>query len=158
MGLSGPGSHWNSPDAPRRQQLVIPSLCMALSWCEIPLAVWLVLPEITIYRGLSGIDSALFILLALTVVREQHKQQEWVLLAGVIAVLGGFVAKITYEMITGETVFVDSAGVMTPVPLAHIVGAITGALAWMMPTSLAWTPRQVNFHPPRAQPPHPHPH
>ena len=41
--------------------------------------------------------------------------------------LAGLIAKITYETVTGMTIFVSNnhAG-MVPVPLAHLVGGIVG--------------------------------
>ncbi|MBI4564001.1 MAG: hypothetical protein HY716_04820 [Planctomycetes bacterium] len=37
--------------------------------------------------------------------------------------------KVDFEIVTGSTLFVNSeAGAMTPIPLAHAVGAATGAL------------------------------
>ena len=41
--------------------------------------------------------------------------------------LGGLIAKITYETVTGQTIFVSTTHTnMIPVPLAHLVGGMTG--------------------------------
>jgi len=103
-------------------------LCLALTVAAIPLALWALTPEITAYGGLSGLDSALFVLAAVTLLRQQRRERDW---AGTVA--GGvlllvFAAKSTYEFATGNTVFVGDQAGMTPVPLAHTVGAVLGAL------------------------------
>ena len=93
----------------------------------IPLAVAVALPDMANYRGLSGIDSALFALLAVTVLREKIAERAWVWVAGIALVVAGFVAKIAFETQTGATVFMDSASAaLVPVPLAHIVGGLVG--------------------------------
>lgn len=77
----------------------------------IPLAVMLLDPRIGSYRGLSGLDSALF---ALLVVSTRNR------------LLGAaFIAKLAYELITGGAVFV---GDVTVVPIAHLTGAIIGTV------------------------------
>ena len=41
--------------------------------------------------------------------------------------LTGLIAKITYETITGQTIFVsNNHSGMVPVPLAHLVGGVVG--------------------------------
>jgi len=78
----------------------------------IPLAVLAFDPRIETYRGLSGLDSALF---ALLVVSTRNR------------FLGAaFAAKIAFELATGGAVFV---GDITVVPVAHVAGAITGAIS-----------------------------
>jgi len=48
----------------------------------------------------------------------------------------GLVAKIGFEMLTRSAIFVDasSAG-FQPVPLAHVIGALVGALVCFCPAS-----------------------
>ncbi len=79
----------------------------------IPLAVLAFDPRIDTYRGLSGIDSALF---ALLIVSTRNV---------VLGVL--FVAKIAFELMTGSAVFAGDE--FAVVPVAHIAGAIIGAMA-----------------------------
>jgi len=119
--------------------LVLGAICelrdrRALMWCigasavAIPAAVWILMPDLETYRGLSGIDSALFVLLAVSMLRESltDGDHRWAALCG--AVLIGFAGKIAYELLSGGTLFVDSAtSNMIPVPLAHVVGGIVGA-------------------------------
>jgi rhomboid family GlyGly-CTERM serine protease len=101
--------------------------CVGVSAFLIPLTLWFALPQMATYRGLSGIDSALFALLATRVVREAASDKNWLKLgvAGIVSV--GFASKIGFELSTGTTLFVDSAATgLIPVPLAHVVGGIVG--------------------------------
>jgi rhomboid family GlyGly-CTERM serine protease len=98
----------------------------------VSLAVWGLLPEVTTYRGLSGLDSALFVLLAVSVMRAED-EPAWRLGAGAAALVA-FQAKILYEIWTGSAVFVHGAGLeIGPVPLAHLAGAAVGFAAGLAP-------------------------
>jgi rhomboid family GlyGly-CTERM serine protease len=99
--------------------------CVAASAVSVGLAVWLLTPLRT-YRGLSGIDSALFVMLGVGLCREGVVGRRWV-----VALLACFALKLAFEFATGRAVFVAVDG-MVPVPVAHLVGAATGAVvaAW----------------------------
>jgi membrane associated rhomboid family serine protease len=83
----------------------------------VPIAV-LAFSNVTTYRGLSGIDSALFGLLLV-----ESRKSRVVALCGV-----AFAAKMIFEMKTGATLFVHS-GAFTAVPAAHVAGALVGVIA-----------------------------
>jgi rhomboid family GlyGly-CTERM serine protease len=101
--------------------------CVSLSAFLIPLTLWVALPQMATYRGLSGIDSALFALLATRVLREAASDKNWLKLGGAGIVSVGFAAKVGFELCTGTTLFVDSAAAgLIPVPLAHVAGGIVG--------------------------------
>lgn len=108
-----------------RARLVAAVLGSALA---VSAGVWFALPEIGRYRGLSGIDSALFVLLA----------------ASLRSPLGGlalaaFLGKSAWEVWTGATLF-TAAGSFVPVPLAHLIGGACGlciGIAGPPPTSMA---------------------
>lgn len=86
----------------------------------IPLAVFAFAPHVSAYRGLSGIDSALFALLLV------HARRSKVAIVCAI----GFVAKIAFEMTTGGAVFASDMGTdVIAVPVAHVAGAVVGAIA-----------------------------
>ena len=108
-------------------------LATVLTAVTVPMAVLLAAPETTAYRGLSGIDSALFGLLLVTVVRkawDQERRSLAVLLCGT-GVL--FLGKIAYEVTTQQALFaVDSSG-FVPLPLAHLAGAAVGLLVALLP-------------------------
>jgi len=104
-------------------------VCLIASALAISLSVWLLLPEIQIYRGLSGIDSALFMLLAAVMWNEGARRarpgQQAIAMACVVA----FLLKVAIELMTGATVFVRGMGLeAVGVPLAHIAGAGCGLL------------------------------
>ena len=83
----------------------------------VPIAV-LAFSNVTTYRGLSGIDSALFGLLLVT-----EWRRSWIVaLCGV-----AFAAKMIFEMRTGATFFVHSDAFIA-VPVAHIAGALVGGI------------------------------
>lgn len=87
-------------------------------------------PNLASYRGLSGIDSALFALwLTMAYPRRQVNTNRWI-----YGLLGfGFVAKLAFETFSGTTLFVaaQQAG-FTPVPLAHLLGALCGITAGLV--------------------------
>ncbi len=113
-------------EAPYRRAF---AACMGLSAVLVPLAVWTFIPEMETYRGLSGIDSALFVLLAVSILGESLVERRRAWAAGSALVLVAFAGKIAFECLSGATLFVDSAATsMTPVPLAHLVGGLTGAI------------------------------
>jgi rhomboid family GlyGly-CTERM serine protease len=99
----------------------------------VPIAVLAFAPNVTTYRGLSGIDSALF---ALLLTMESRRSR----LVALCAV--GFVMKLLFEMTTGSTVFVSAAD-FAPVPIAHLAGAIIGLAIGTLsahPNIAAWLP------------------
>jgi rhomboid family GlyGly-CTERM serine protease len=98
---------------------------LLLAALTIPLVVALVLPEMQRYRGLSGLDSALFTLTAITLLRRERASGRRLTAWIVGSTLAGFGAKIAFELWTGATFFADSAG-FVPVPLAHVVGGVCG--------------------------------
>src|SRR4029078_5316519 len=92
-------------------------------------ALWLLHPEVAEYRGLSGIDSALFLNVALVLLHEAHNRRQALLSWTLGLLLVGFIAKLGYEMANGATLFVDSSEAgFTPLPLVHAVGAAVGIL------------------------------
>lgn len=109
-----------------RRRMLAAIACAAL---DIPAALWLALPEMSRYRGLSGIVSALFTLLAITLLRDGlatgHRART---LVGAAA-LTAFGSKIVFELVTGDLLFVQpTAGEVpfVPIPLAHAVGGFCG--------------------------------
>lgn len=106
-----------SCESPRRSLAVL-----TLSTVAIPLAVWIALPEMMLYRGLSGVDSALFMLVALVRLRDALAARRGGVALAVALLIAGFLGKIVFEIVTQATVFADSSG-FVPVPLAHLVGA-----------------------------------
>ncbi len=100
------------------------AVCIVASAVLIPLAVWLWLPGMLQFRGLSGIDSALFVLLTVQLAGTKGRSMA----AVAICLLGAFVLKTYFEIAFNDTIFVDSHGAFVPVPLAHAVGGAVGLL------------------------------
>lgn len=102
-------------------------LVLSLAGVIIPAAIWVCLPHLATYRGLSGMDSALFALLAASFLQEQWQQKRWGWVFVISGLLLGLAAKIGYELVMGKTLFVDAtAAGFEPVPLAHMAGAAVG--------------------------------
>jgi rhomboid family GlyGly-CTERM serine protease len=121
----------------RRSLLV----CLGLSAVLIPAVVHFSLPDLATYRGLSGLDSAVFVLLAVTLLRRCYIDGDRLWTWACVAMLVGFTAKVGFEVISGGTLFVDSeAARMLPVPLVHVVGGVLGACCGIRGTSPpSWT-------------------
>ncbi|HLP08336.1 MAG TPA: rhombosortase [Opitutaceae bacterium] len=102
------------------------AVVVAGSALAISAAVALGAPSLDFYRGLSGIDSALFAAFFAQLLGDARRERT-VLPALVPAVaLLGFVGKSAYELATGATLFVTATGDFVVVPLAHVVGAGVG--------------------------------
>lgn len=102
--------------------------CLLVAGIAIPFEVAINQPQFETYRGLSGIDSALFGLIAAGLWKLRGRARGIAALA-----LVGFVGKTTYEHLTGATVFVDHAeSGFVPVVSAHITGVVSGLVvgAW----------------------------
>ncbi len=102
--------------------------CVAGSALAVSLGVWWLQPQFSSYRGLSGVDSALFGYIAMDVLKLACDEgRRWPAFAAIVA-MTLFLAKIVFELITGRALFVDSTAHFDPVPLAHLVGAVAGGL------------------------------
>ena len=91
--------------------------------------LWFCYPEIETYRGLSGIDTALFVVAIAELLKRALHKRDW-LIAGLTssAALGLFV-KLAYEATTGHCLFVnDSNAGFVPLVAAHVVGSLAGAV------------------------------
>ena len=83
------------------------------------------------YRGLSGIGSALFIMLVVLMIRDGIEDGRWIGV-GIVSLAGAlFFLKVGYEIMFLETVFVNSDGNFIPIPVAHLAGAAAGAFGAM---------------------------
>jgi fucose permease len=100
---------------------------VAVSAFLIPAAIWWGLPDLAVYGGLSGLDCAVYALLMVLLIKREVRSRNRLWVACFSLLLVGLIAKITYETITGLTIFVSNnhAG-MVPVPLAHLVGGGVG--------------------------------
>lgn len=105
-------------------------VCVLSAALLIPLGLWLLMPDLRTYRGLSGIDSALFTLLAVGLCKQAYRARRWGWLTALVVLCLAFSAKVGYEWVTDRAVFVDAqAAHMVPVPLAHGIGALVGVVS-----------------------------
>jgi rhomboid family GlyGly-CTERM serine protease len=109
----------------------------ALCWlvigsaAAISLAVWIGDSRVDQYRGLSGIDSALFTFAALILFDDARQAEQTVAVGALAALAAAFVGKLLWELVSGSTLFVDSsAACFRPLPLVHAVGGCVGVFAW----------------------------
>lgn len=103
--------------------------CIIASALAISLGVMVIRPDTLLYRGLSGIDAALFAMVALEMIKRNLIDGDRQRMFVVGACLVAFMLKVVFELLTGTTVFVDSAqSGMVPLPLAHVIGAGVGFL------------------------------
>ncbi len=106
--------------------------CVLSSVVVISATTWIG-TELRFYHGLSGIDSALFMLLAVDLIAENIAGRRPIRAWAALALVIGFIAKIAYEAVAGRAFFVDGAAAgMVPVPLAHLAGAAVGLMNGMM--------------------------
>ena len=104
-------------------------MCVTASALAISLSVWFGMSGMNAYRGLSGIDSALLVLLFMELWSEARCSGQPTQIVIPAACLIAFVCKVSYELATGDTIFVKSLGSgMVGVPLAHVAGAAVGFL------------------------------
>jgi rhomboid family GlyGly-CTERM serine protease len=111
---------------------------LGLSALTIPIVVFAFHPELATYRGLSGIDSALFALFLTGLWKTGAAGSRSRPLNGArLLVLAGtaiFLAKVGYEIVSGQTLFVDSSEAgFIPVPSAHLAGFASGLVAGGLP-------------------------
>ncbi len=109
---------------------------VAVSAFLIPAAIWWRIPDLIIYGGLSGLDCALYALLMVILIKREIRSRSRVWVAFFSLMLVGLIAKITYETVTGLTIFVSNAhSGMVPVPLAHLVGGVVGSAIGLLKDS-----------------------
>lgn len=103
------------------------ALSLGFAAAAITAGVWLCQPQFATYRGLSGLDSALYGLVVAHTLSFGIRGRHGLSIVAGAAALAGFSAKCAFELATGGTVFVDAAGTFAPVPFAHLLGLATGA-------------------------------
>lgn len=103
--------------------------CVVVSGLLIGVSLPLLRPDMMIYRGLSGIDTALFVLLAMGLMLKATRANQSTVLMLTQTGLAAGGSKIAFEYLTGQTLF--AGGGLTPVPVAHLVGALVGGVIAM---------------------------
>jgi rhomboid family GlyGly-CTERM serine protease len=117
-----------------RARLVV---CVIASALAISGSVWFGLSGLRAYRGLSGIDSALVVLLFMELWSDAYHSRPKKQIVVPAVCLTAFVCKVSFELATGDTIFVKSLeSGMVGVPLAHVAGAVVGFLVGLGTTNL----------------------
>lgn len=99
-------------------------------------AIFLWQPGMAVYGGLSGIVNAVFIYAVLRGVREEGRWR-WFCLAAIFLCFGNML----WEVLSGApSLAVPGRYPFVPVPLAHLVGALTGAAMAVVEVRLAANP------------------
>ena len=115
-------------------------LVLIASSASISVVLWNCHPEIIEYRGLSGVDSALFTYAAILLYREAFQSGRMVICAAICLAILGFAAKVGYELLTGNVLFVDSkADGFVPVAIVHAVGGLVGAVSVISMRRSVWS-------------------
>jgi membrane associated rhomboid family serine protease len=150
-------------------------ITLIASALAIPIVVHVALPSVMTYRGLSGIDSALYALVAARLLMIPSPPAPLPAARGeggpfgsaqgklrpgegrphrivIVTCAIGFAAKVTFECLTHSTLFVrDLAPGVAPIPLAHVAGAAIGVLSSMPWSKRRWSSLRWSwrFGPPR---------
>ncbi len=110
------------------------AVAIAVMMAGISIAISVFCSQITIYRGLSGLDTGLFVWLAADQIRQSVRNRDRLAAGFWIAPCVALVGKLLYEITTGQTLFVDSSD-FTPLVEAHLAGALIGFLLYSCATS-----------------------
>jgi rhomboid family GlyGly-CTERM serine protease len=112
-------------------------VCTLATATIVSAVVYWFFPDIDFYRGLSGIDTALFVLFAVDLMRDAQRQKNHATVFVTATLLMGFAAKTLFELLAGSAVFVDqqSAG-FALIVWDHIVAAVVGML--LAATNMPW--------------------
>lgn len=110
-------------------------LTLAISSIGISAVVWTCMPDLAVYRGLSGVDSALFVFIVLALIREKMQNGQRLGLAMTFMLLLAFMGKMIFEFQSGSTIFVTELGSgVVAVPLAHVAGGLAGVISMLLHT------------------------
>lgn len=105
------------------------TICVCGSAIAIPLGLLALCPEMMTYRGLSGLDSAIFALFIVHSLKDSRRQSDRTGVLIYSATSLGFAAKLGFESMTGSTFFVNSSAAgFVPIVEAHVLGAAIGAV------------------------------
>ncbi len=109
-----------------RREGVLPVVFLTLfSAASVSFALPRLAPEIAVYRGISGVDTALTAFLAFSIIRRESGWPRC--FSG--AALAGIILKSGWEFVAAESLFAGGEGVFEPVAAAHLTGLAAGCVA-----------------------------
>lgn len=108
---------------------------LILSGLTASAAIWVWMPGMAAYRGLSGVGSGIFMLCTLWLIRDCFRNKQWLLFSAAGLAVLVFWLKITFESVNGTAIVVRSEDLFVPVPLVHFAGGICGIIGglWFRP-------------------------
>jgi rhomboid family GlyGly-CTERM serine protease len=109
----------------RHPSLFLPAILLIVA--VISVSIGLFCDGITLYRGLSGLDTGLFVWFVGDQCRECSFRGERVFAMLWLMPVVGLIGKLIFEATTGQTLFVDSTA-FTPLVESHIAGATIGLM------------------------------
>lgn len=83
--------------------------------------------SVPIYRGLSGVDTGLFVWFVIDQARQNLQRKDPATAVIWLLPLTGLLGKLVFEAATGQTLFVDSTN-FRPLVESHLAGALGGLL------------------------------
>jgi len=107
--------------------------CLLSAALLIPWGIHWFDPGLDLYAGLSGIDCALFAFVFGSLLHERWTEYSRPKRAALLIFGMSLLAKIAYESITGQTLFVASNTDFEVVPMAHFIGGCLGVLWAVLP-------------------------
>jgi rhomboid family GlyGly-CTERM serine protease len=125
-----------------RQHPRLFAAAIALMIAGISTAIGFVCEDVSVYRGLSSLDTALFVWFITDQVRQSILGRDPVAAFLWLAPGVGLIGKLLYEATTGQTLFVDATN-FTPLVESHLAGVVMGLLcgvAVCVTTDLASVP------------------
>lgn len=114
----------------KRSRLEYLTVCV-VSVVAISLVAWYACPGMEAYRGLSGIDTALYCYIALTMGGDALYHKHYAVFAGIVSLLIMMFGKTLYELVSGQALFVH-CNQFSALPQAHIAGFISAGLVFMV--------------------------
>ena len=103
-------------------------LCLVSGVLSISISLWILEPDLMVYRGISGVDVAMFSFAAIFFLWDSLKRGDKVTTFLTVMILCGFAGKTVYEFVNHATLFARPDKSFEVVPLSHLVGAISGAV------------------------------
>ena len=107
----------------RRRALL--ALTVGVTAILVPASLWVGQPQVETFRGLSGVDTAIFGALCVLLFQEMRAHRDRGGLALLAVQVTAFGCKLAYEHITGRCFLVHNEG-WSPVTSAHLVGIAVG--------------------------------
>ena len=98
-----------------------------ISTVTISVELLLIETQFTHYRGLSGIDTALYSIIILDSIYKNFQDKYYLQSFSSFTLGGLLISKITYEFISNKAIFANSTS-FVPLPSAHFIGLLIGII------------------------------